>query len=81
MTFIDLKLELPDRFAREAEAAGLLSPRRLARILREEMRRQAAAELVAGGDRAAAAGSKPMSMRAIQKVVNEVRSERRARQA
>ena len=81
MTFIDLKLELPDRFAREAEAAGLLSPRRLARILREEMRRQAAAELVSGGNRATAAGSKPMSMRAIQKVVNEVRSERRARQA
>jgi hypothetical protein len=78
MTSIDLTLNLPDELAAQAEAAGLLSPRELARLLRAEIKRKAAAELVAGANRAAAAGSKPMSLREIQKIVDEVRSERRA---
>ena len=81
MTSIDLTLNLPDDLAAQAEAAGLLSPRKLARLLRAEIKRQAAAELVAGANRAAAAGSKPMPMREIQEIVDEVRRERRAKRA
>ena len=78
MTFIDLKLELPDRFAREAEAAGLLSPRRLAKILREEMRRQAFRNISAGAERGRKAGLPEMSPMEIQSLVDEVRKDRRA---
>lgn len=78
MTFIDLKLELPDSLAREAEAAGLLSPRAIARLLREGVRRKAAKRLLEGAARATAAGSKPMSMAEVQREVSEVRKARRA---
>jgi hypothetical protein len=73
MTKVDLTLNLPDELAARAEAAGLLSSRELARLLRAEIKRQAAAELVAGANRAAAASSKPMSMREIQDEVDAVR--------
>ena len=78
MTRIDLKLDLPDALARDAEEAGLLSPRALARLLREEMRRAAARRIREGAARASAAGSVPMSLMDIQREVDEVRRERRA---
>jgi len=78
MTKVDLTLELPDSLAREADAAGLLSPRALARLLREEMRRAAAKRLLDGAARATAAGSKPLSLAEIQREVGEVRKARRA---
>jgi hypothetical protein len=78
MTKIDLSLELPDSLARDAEAAGLLSPRAVARLLREEMRRAAARRIREAVARAAAAGSVPMSLAEIQCEVDEVRRERRA---
>ncbi|HEY6814939.1 MAG TPA: hypothetical protein VI168_05320, partial [Croceibacterium sp.] len=62
MTKIDLSLELPASVAREAEEAGLLSPRAVARLLREEIRRRAAQRLIDGAARASAAGSIPLSM-------------------
>lgn len=73
MTEIDLKLDLPDSVAREAKAAGLLSPRAVARLLREEIRRRAIERLRAGAARASAAGSKPLSMAEIQEEVEAVR--------
>ncbi|HEX6374347.1 MAG TPA: hypothetical protein VFZ91_01370 [Allosphingosinicella sp.] len=76
MTKIDL--ELPDSLAREAEAAGLLSSRAVARLLREEMRRAAARRLLEGAARATAAGSAPLSMAEIQREVNAVRKARRS---
>lgn len=78
MTRIDLTLDLPDRLAREAEEAGLLSPRALARLLREEMRRAAVKRLLEGAARATAAGSKPLSMAEIQREVSAVRKARRS---
>ncbi len=78
MTFIDLKLELPDRVAREAEEAGLLSPRGLAKLIREGVRREAFKRIAEGAERVRAAGIPPMSMMEIQQEVNEVRKEMRA---
>ncbi|MBI3052989.1 MAG: hypothetical protein HYY77_02885, partial [Betaproteobacteria bacterium] len=43
------------------------------------MRRRAGLALLAGAARATAAGSKPMSMKAIQSEVNAVRRARKAR--
>ncbi|MEO7177586.1 MAG: hypothetical protein ABIW83_01970 [Allosphingosinicella sp.] len=76
MTKIDL--ELPDSLAREAEAAGLLSSRAVAKLLREEMRRAAARRLLEGAARATAAGSIPLSLADIQREVDAVRKARRS---
>jgi hypothetical protein len=73
MTKIDFTLDLPDSLAREAEAAGLLSPRALKRLLREEVRREAVRRLAKVADRVRRAGIKPLSMAEIQKEVNSVR--------
>ena len=85
MTTLELKLNLPDRLARDARAAGLLTERALARLLKDAMRKQAARAILAGAARAAKSGVKPMSMDEIQAEVDAVRrarrSERRARRA
>jgi hypothetical protein len=74
----ELKITLPDRLAREAREAGLLSPGVIRRLLREAMRRRAAArEFLAVADRVSAAGVPPLSEEAVQSEVNAVRKARR----
>lgn len=77
MTTLEVKLDLPDRLAREAQAAGLLTPQALAGLLRDAMRKQAAQTLLAGAARASRAGSKPLSVEEIQAEVNAVRRSRK----
>lgn len=67
------KLDLPERLARDAEAAGLLTPKAMTRLLKEEMRRQAAQQLLAGAARATAGGSRPRSLRQLQVEVDAAR--------
>lgn len=81
MTTLEVKLDLPDRLAREAQAAGLLTPRALSRLLKDAMQRRAAQSLLAGAARATASGAKPLSMKEIQAEVNAVRKARRAAKA
>jgi len=78
MTTLELKLNLPDRLAREAQAAGLLTPEALSDLLKDAMRRRAAQALLAGAERASKAGSKPLAMDEIQSEVNAVRRTRRS---
>lgn len=73
MTTLQVKLDLPDRLAREAKAAGLLTPESLSQLLKQALRRRAGQALLAGTARAAKAGSMPMSMDEIQAEVNAVR--------
>jgi hypothetical protein len=40
MTTLEVRLDLPDRLAREAEAAGLLTPKGLSRLLKDAMRQR-----------------------------------------
>lgn len=76
----ELKVTLPGRLAREAREAGLLSPKAIQRLLREAMRRRAAArEFLSVADRVSAAGVPPMSEEEIQAEVNAARKVRRAR--
>lgn len=79
MTTLQVKLSLPDRLAREAQAAGLLTPEALSQMLKDTMRRRAGQALLAGAARATAAGSEPLSMRQIQAEVNAVRRARKTR--
>ncbi|TAM85361.1 MAG: hypothetical protein EPN41_12250 [Candidimonas sp.] len=77
MTTLEVTLNLPDRLAREAQAAGLLTPKALSGLLKDAMRRRAAQALLEGAERASDAGSKPLSMRQLQAEVNAVRKTRR----
>lgn len=78
MTTLQVKLNLPDRLAREAQDAGLLTPASLSKLLKEAMRRRAAQALLAGAARASRMGSKPLAMEAIQTEVNAIRRARKA---
>ena len=79
----ELKLTLPDRLAREAREAGLLEPRAIKTLLREAMRRRAAArEVLAVAGRGAAAGGPPLGEQEIQAEIDAVRrAQRRRRRA
>lgn len=79
MTTLEIKLDLPDRLARDATAAGLLTPKALREMVKDAMQRRAAQALLAGAQRASAAGSKPLSMKALQSEINAVRRERKAK--
>lgn len=79
MATVEVKLDLPDRLAREAQAAGLLTPNALREMLEDAMQRRAAQTLLAGAARGSAASTKPLSMKEIQAEVDEVRRERRVR--
>lgn len=78
MTSLELKLNLPDRLAREAQAAGLLTPEAMAQLLKDAMRRRAGQALLAGAARATEAGSTPLSMNEIQAEVNGIRRTRKS---
>jgi hypothetical protein len=56
MTMVDFKLSLPDQLRKEAEAAGLVSPKAIERLLREEIRRRRVDNFFAAADRLAALG-------------------------
>lgn len=78
MTTLEVKLDLPEGLAKEAQQAGLLTPKAIERLLRDAMRRRAAQSLLAGAARARRAGNKPLSMKEIQAEVNAVRRARKA---
>ncbi|HLA07996.1 MAG TPA: hypothetical protein VJ022_11160 [Anaerolineales bacterium] len=61
MTTLDLKLSLSDQLLKEAEAAGLLSPKAIERLLREEIRRRRVDNLFAAADRLAALKLPPLT--------------------
>lgn len=74
MTFVDLKLKLPDDLARSVKAAGLLDPRELERLFRDELRRAAGKRLLEASTRVRASGLPEMSE---QEIVAEVKAVRR----
>jgi hypothetical protein len=78
---MELTVNLPDTLAKEAKAAGLLTPEAIERLLREAVRRKAVDELFEAADRLAAANLPPMTMEEIQAEVDAVRKARRDRAA
>lgn len=77
MTTLEVKVNLPDQLAREAQASGLLTSASISKLLKDAMRRRAAQVLLAGARRAAKRGSKPMTLKAIQAEVRAVRRSRK----
>lgn len=76
MSTTQVKLDLPVRLARQARAAGLLTPAGIKQVLQEAMRRRAGEALIAGAQRAAKAGGEPPD---LDQLVTEVKAVRAAR--
>ena len=66
MTTLELKLTLPDQLAREAQAAGLLTPEAMEAMLRETLRKRAGEDLRAMMQKLHAANIPPMSLDEMQ---------------
>ena len=75
MTTLQVKLELPDPLAAEAQAAGLLAPKQLERMLREALRARRAEKLAAAREVLAANPLPPMTPEEIQVEIDAYRAE------
>lgn len=78
MTTLELKLMLPERLAKEAQAAGLLTPAAVKALLRDELKRRAGARLKESLRKIDGANSLPLTEQDIQTKINAVRLERRS---
>jgi hypothetical protein len=74
-----VQINLPDELARDAQAAGLLTPEALEQILREQLRKRAGEELRAMWKRMPAEELTPEIEQEIVEEVRAVRAERRKR--
>ncbi|OGI54880.1 MAG: hypothetical protein A3E57_03215 [Candidatus Muproteobacteria bacterium RIFCSPHIGHO2_12_FULL_60_33] len=75
MTTLQVKLELPDPLAKEAQAAGLLAPEQLVRMLREALRAKRIEKLAAAREVLAANPLPPMTTEEIQAEIDAYRAE------
>ena len=74
----ELRVKLPERLARDARDAGLLSPPAIRALLRQAMRRKAAAQrFLENAGRVAAAGVPALSEDEIQAEIESARASRR----
>jgi hypothetical protein len=76
-----VQIQLPDELAREAQAAGLLTPEAMAVMLREQLRKQAGESLRAMWERMPQEELTPEIEQMIDDEVHAVRAERRKRNA
>lgn len=77
MTTLEVKLELPDSLAKEAQQAGLLTPQAIEAMLRERLRAQRVAELREAVRQMVSAGGTPLTMEEIEAEMQAYRIERR----
>lgn len=79
MTTLELKLNLPERLAQDAQAAGLLTPEAVAELLRDELKRRAGERLKESLRKIDQTNLPPLSAQDIQTEIDSVRIERRRR--
>ncbi len=79
MTTLELKLNLPERLAQDAQAAGLLTPEAVAELLRDELKRRAGERLKESLRKIDQTNLPPLSAKDIQTEIDSVRIERRRR--
>jgi len=72
-----LELKLPDQLAREAQAAGLLAPEELERMVREALRLRRVQKLAQAREKLAAQPLPPMTAEEIQAEIDAYRAESR----
>lgn len=81
MTTLEIKVTLPDRLAKQAREAGLLTPEGIARALREALRREAGRRFLEIADRARAGDVAPMSKDELNGEIKAVREQMRKERA
>jgi len=74
----ELKINLPDGLAREAEANGLLTPESIESLLREELKRRRINGLFAAADRVASLDIPPLTEAEVEAEILAARQSRRA---
>ena len=78
MTTYELKLDLPDMLARDAESIGLLTSQSIVRLLAAEVERQKRLQQLFGAaDRLAALDLPPMSDDDVESEISAARAGRR----
>jgi hypothetical protein len=80
MSSLEVKLDLPDSLAREAEANGLLTPEAIESLLRAEIRRRRVNKLFEAADRLAALDA-PLTEAEVEAEIAAVRQARRSSDA
>lgn len=75
MTTLHVKLDLPDPLAAEAQAAGLLTPEQLERMLREALRAKRVEKLASAREALAANPLPPMTAEEIEAEIDAYRAE------
>ena len=73
MATVYLKLSLPEKLRQEAEKAGLLTPKAIERLLRDEIRRLQVDRFFAAVDRLAVLDLLPLSEAEIESEIHEAR--------
>jgi hypothetical protein len=73
MVTVDFKISLPEKLRQEAEKAGLLPPKALERLLRDEIRRRRVDGLFAAADKLAALDVSSLSDAEIEAEVQKSR--------
>jgi len=80
MSSVEIKLNLPDKLAREAETNGLLKPEAIESLLREEIRRRRVDGLFEAADRLAASDA-PLTETEVEAEIAALREARRSSDA
>jgi cytochrome P450 len=78
MTTLEVKLNLPDEIAREAQRAGLLTEQAIERLIEEAVRREAGKKLLDAMQRLRVANVPPLTEEEIASEVKAARAARRA---
>jgi hypothetical protein len=81
MTELELKLSLPDRIAKQARAAGLLTSEAIERLVREAIRKAAAQRFIEYGKRLREPGGSEIADAELESELKAVRAELREARA
>ena len=77
MVTVDIKFSLPEPLVKDAQAAGLLSPKVIERLLKDEVRRRRVEGLFGAMDRLSALELPPLTEKEIAEEIRLARKPRR----
>ncbi|MCC7485189.1 MAG: hypothetical protein IT529_09395 [Burkholderiales bacterium] len=78
MTTVEVKIDLPESLAKEAQQAGILAPEELERLVREALRVKRVERLSQAREKLAAEPLPPMTLEEIQGEVEAYRAQIRS---
>ena len=79
MTTLEVTLNLPDKLASQAQAAGLLNSQAIEQLLADALRSNAFNSFLSVADRVEAAGVTPLSLEEVEAEIEAYRAERRTK--